>query len=350
MKPYVIQCIIRLFCERVETPAERLLKNVVLEDVIERKDKFVVQGIAFDSLLTYTSEGLISGLIKQEENGLEPPSELLDLFEGPLRMMIESFLLDRLNLYWHFVLGVYFPENWQNFLAKEVAMSWKQMRTHSLFMHPGNGFFKVCYAHGGSLEDRMNSYLNAYEKFLKPIVHEFKFGQSYANLMTTFYFFQYLQYLTWIHPLAFSEATLSRLITNHTAFMQGSLEFAQRVTHDHRRIVGEIPFLGWWCHDGRAFDGMLMPMALFQERYFSKFKFAIPLLKIVFCHVDFEPIGEQKALGIVRPHALSDNSVQLLVYTTKKQLDAVWFRKFVYLLNSGVYEQNELMLLIQPFK
>lgn len=350
LKAFIIQRIIKILCQQeMVKSSERILKEVLLDRLLEKKGSFLLQGVAFEKYIRSASGGLISGLMQMKENGMEPPKELLDLFEGETRKSMKSFFLNKEQLEVSFILEAIPEDGWRKKIIGEAAAAWRPMRLYSLFMQPDNIFFKIFGTdYAGSLESQINFYLNSYVAFIKPIVHKYAFSRSMPNLMTAFYFFVYLQHLTRIYPLEVSDELIRRIEREQEDFMERTVQFPLEVKQRNRREVRVVPFFGWWCEEqGKASQGQLIPTHFCNLQTISKYTSVTPLLQITFYQVvgDHES-NSYEALGLVRTEVLNENSLQLLVYTMRASFKDAWFSNFVRKINAKMHTQDELMNII----
>ena len=346
-RSYVVHHIISLFAKNpLPSLGKELLRNVILNSIMETEDGVLQQGLAFDELLVIKSKGMLSGLLAKANDGPELPMELVSLFEGIELLVLRKYLQNsEANLKLCLTTNL---ELWTKLIIEEAALAWKHFRMHFEYIRCVREVFDYKSNAKITIESRMELYFEAYELVLKPIVFKFDFGSSYAGVIAVFYFFQYLNQISRIYSAELSNSMMDWLQREHEKFIDDAFEFATNITTTQRALIGTLPYTGQWIYESQLNSGTLVPSKYSLLASLSKFPFKISILKVSLYYVYFEPRERFKSLGTVRLHKVEPDRqfIELIVYSSRKRLDEAWLASFVDQLNLRWCTLEEVLKMI----
>ena len=365
---YVVQKMISLFSKNhSDSPGAVILRTTVLMSAMEERGGVIVRLMDFENMITVKSEGLLSGVMKGDNVGARPPIELISLFQGDVQKAMGKFLRSSLDT----VLNVK-PfknlmklEDWLLHSILDAAIAWKHFRFYFAFVQCDkrlfdldtsvsalnenmldlddklseldttlydlkDSAFDLSKSNSDSesiVETRLRLYLNRYEKFLKPRVLRFKIESSYAIVVAVFNFFQYLHQISRVYARNLSEEIVERLQHEHGEFTLKATAFAGNITTTERTLVRSLPFDGWWYFKSSLDDGLLVPSKLHSLSLSLQYVYHKSLVKVSMYNVSSKPRKELGSLGMIRLHAIDDQSMELIWYTSEE--DGAELEKFV---------------------
>ena len=385
---YAAQRMISLFCKSYsDTPAAVLFRTTVLKSITAAPGSVVKQGTDFEKTIALKSQGMLTGVMNEENDGPDPPIELLYLFEGAGRKTIRKYLTSSLaiELDLKSTSSTMKMEEWLRLTILEAAVAWKQFRCFftlvrcygrvldlntdvsvmnermlnfdgkisdldkKLFDLEDKDFYLSNSASKDNIETRLKIYLNRYEVFLKPKVFKFSFGCSFVTVMAVFYFFQYLHQISRVYAVDLSNAIVDRLRREHEAFISGATKFATNITTTERTFKIILPFEGSFHFQSLLVDGTLVPSELYSPSISSQYAKHRTKVKLSLYHVHFTPWDKFKFLGIPHMHQVDDKSVELIFYTSRKCWDEAWFKRFVRQLNNRFTTQETWIDMINSY-
>ena len=352
-RSYIVQRIIWLFGQSDDS-ALVLLRDTILDNVIEEEMEVVRQGTAYSEMVTKESNGMMSGLYKKLNGGLELSMEIQIIFQGTGGLSsIKKFMGDALND--HFSISSCEDKSvkkWQLSVLSEAVMAWKQFSTNYEFIPSGKKIANALNSKQSQFDcrermgERMSMHLNNYERFLKPTVHQFDLGFSYAIIMTVYYYFQYLHQISRIFAVYITSGMVDRLKREHEMFIKDTSMFLKK-TSLQRTLVGSFPFEGRWLFNTELGDGILVPNTFKAVELVVQYRTHMPLLKVSLYRVNLKHEQEGKSSpGCVRLQVVDQNYLGLTIHTVRANWDQVWLGNLVKRLNRGCSKQSDILNMI----
>ena len=340
---YIVQRIICLFGASNDS-AQALLRGTILDRVMEEEGEVLRQGKAFSKLVSAKSELMISGLDGQENGGLDLSIELKVLFQGTTGLAsVKQFMASTSQDHFSFSGSkIKSVRRWQMLAMSEAAMAWKQFNTHYEFAPYCNKLTKALNSKNPQcdIKERMDTYLNSYERFLKPTVHQLDLTKSYARLMSVYYFFQYLHQISRIYAAFLTSDHMNRLKCEHLKFIEDTDSFLSSIILQ-RTLISSLPFDGRWMFKTQFGDGIVVPSNLYSVKLVEQYKKHIMLTRVVLYHV-----GLNNSPGCVRFLIMEQGHLELTIFTTRTEWDEVWLRKLVNLLNRRLSSHDDISYMI----
>ena len=355
---YKVQKMISLFCKNhSDTSGHVILRTTVLKSVMEERGGVLQRNLEYRRLITDKSEGLLSGIMKEVYGGPELPIELFSLFSENVRMVMDQFVkssLDTVLTEWPFK-NLLKKEDWLVYSILDAAAAWKLFRNYYEFIPCDARLFdletsvsaldesmldldgKLSELNASmydlkdktfdlsnlesGMETRLTVYLNRYEKFLKPRVQRFEFGCSFAIMVAAYNFIQYLHQISRVYARNISKELVERLQHEHQEFILISVELAKNVTTSERTFIRSLPFDGWWYYDSDINVGLLVPKKLQLQSLglCSQYANRKSVVKVSMYSVSFQPRKDADSLNMVCVHAIGEQSVELIWYTSHKE-------------------------------
>ena len=348
-KAYIVQGIIWLFGHSDDS-AQVLLRDTILDSVIEEEGEVVRQGIAYSTMVKRKSEGMINSFYRKENDGLELSVELDLLFQGTSGLAsVKQFMANASKD--HFSIASCKDKSvkrWQMVAMSEAATAWKQFSSYYEFFLSKTKFTKTLNSKSlqNNIGERMNMYLDSYERFLKPVVNQFDLGYSYAKILTTFYFFQYLHQISRIYAVHVTSDHINRLKRSHMEFIEDTGVFVSTITLQ-RTVIGSIPFSGIWMYDSKVENGILVPNKFKTVAMAAQYKTHKPLLRVSLYRVDLKHEQNSKSLlEYIRFSSNDEKCLELLIQTTQTDWDELWLGNLVRKLNNRLSTQDDITEMI----
>ena len=344
-RSYIVQRIIWLFGTPSDS-AQVFLRDTIFDIVLEDGGDVVRQGKAFSQLVSMKSEGMMSGLYKKENCGLDLSMELQILFKNTGLASVKQFMGNPTNEY-YIITRFEEKEEWLVKTISEAVMAWKQFSTFYKFIPCSNKLTKSLQATNlqFNIRERMDMYLNCYERFLKPTVHQFDLRNSYAKIMTVYYYFQYLHQISRIYAMFMTSDQINRLKCEHQEFTEDTDLFVSTITLQ-RTVISSIPFEGRWLFNANLEDGILIPNTLKSVKAVklpAQYKTHMPLLKVSLYRVYLKQGHDSKSTRLV---VFEDRYLEFTIYTTQTDWDEVWLGNFVGKLNNRLSTQEDMIKMI----
>jgi hypothetical protein len=376
---------ISLFCKNhFDSPGHVILRTTVLKSVMEERGGVLKRNLEYERLITDKSEGLLSGIMKKVNGGPELPIELFSLFSENVRTVMDQFVkssLDTVLTEWPFK-NLLKKEDWLVYSTLDAATAWKQFRIYFEFIPCDARLFDLETSVSAldesildlddvklseldtsmydlkskafdlsdlenGMETRLTLYLNRYEKFLKPRVQRFEFGCSFAIMVAAFNFIQYLHQISRIYARNISKELVERLQHEHQEFIRSSVKLAKNVTTSERTFIRSLPFDGWWYYDSDINVGLLVPKKLQLQSLglCSQYANRKSVVKVSMYSVSFKPRKDADSLNMVCVHAIGEQSVELIWYTSHKEHE-VSFEIFVKRIGERLSTHKEFLDMI----
>ena len=327
-KSYIVQRIIWLFWKYCSNDsAQVLLRNIILDSVMEDKGEVFRQGKAFSQMVSKKSKGMISGLYKKENSSLGLSAELKILFKGAALASVKQYNAspsqDQMSISSNTDKS---GERWEMLGMSEAVVAWKQFSTYYEFAPRSDKLTKVLNTKCSqiNIRERMNLYLNSYERFLKPTVNQFDLGNSYAKIMTVYYYFQYLQHISRIYALYLTVDQLDHLKRKHKEFIKNTKMLATTITLQ-RTSIGAFPFEGRWLYNTELENGILVPNKLNAIELISQFKMQMPLQKVSLYRVNEQ--DSNSSAVCIRLLVVEEKYLELKIHFVRADWDQVWLGK-----------------------
>ena len=349
-RSYIFQRIISLFGTSDDS-ALVLLRDTILNSVMEEVGDVLQQGKAFSKLVIAKSEGMVSGLYKKENGGLELSMELEILFQGTGGLAsVKQFMANASKD--HFRIASCKDKSvkkWQLLAMLEAVMAWKQFTRNFEYIPCSNKLTKALNSNNSMscIRERMDMYLNSYERFLKPIVHQFDLGNSYARLMTVYNFFQYLHQISRLFAMYLTSDQVERLKLEHQEFIEDSDVFVSTITLQ-RTMIGSIPFDGLWLFDTKLENGMLVPSKFKDVGMVAQYKTHMPLLRVSLYRVNrkHEKHEQDSPLDYIRLLIVEGKYLELTIHIFLKDWNEVWLENLVRRLKTRLSAHKDIMEMI----
>ena len=350
-KSYIVHRIIWLFSNyQSGYPAQAILRATMVDSVMEEDGDVVRQGTAFDETIVLKSVNMLSGLWRKENVGPEPSVEMQRIFKGTnlssVRRILRSPFLENFGLTSCTDGPV---EGWRGKVMTETIMAWKHFRTYFEFIPCSNELMNALNSktlHCSS-EDRLTRYLKIYDQFMKPIVHQFDLGNSFAKVMTVYYFFQYLHQFSRMYAGSLTIDLIDLLERTHREFIQDTDAFVTSTdaTNLPRTFISSLPFEGRWVYSDHLDEGVLIPSKLNPLQAAAHYTTHKPLQKVSLYRVHLQHEAEKSSPGCIRMLLHEEKYVELVVYT-RMDWNEVWLEKFVKKLNADFRTQKEILDMI----
>ena len=347
-RSYIIQRIIWLFGTLTES-AHVLLRDTILDSVMEKEFEVVRQGTAYSKMVAVKSGGMMSGLYNEENDGLDLSIELQMLFTKTELASVKQFLASTSQE--HFFINSCKDKSvsrWQMLAMSEAVMAWKQFSCYFEYIPCDIELLKALNFMNskGNIRERMDLYLNSYEMFLKPIVHQVDLEYSYAKIMTVYYYFQYLHQISRLFAMYLTCDQVDRLKREHKEFIEDTDLLVSTITLQ-RTLIGTLPFNGLWLYSTELESGILVPNKYNAIELVAQFRTHMPLQKVSLYRVNLKLEEEKRkgSSGCIRL-LVNQKYLELTIHTTRTDWDQVWLGNLVKRLNTGLSTQSDILNMI----
>ena len=218
---------------------------------------------------------------------------------------------------------------WLVFALSEAVTAWKHFSTHYAYIPCSNELAKMIKSENScGIRERMDMYLNSYERFLKPTVHQFDLGYSYAIIMTVYYYFQYLHQISRIYALFLTGNQVDRLKNEHQEFIQDTDMFVTGIALQ-RTLIGSLPFDGQWLFTSDLESGILVPSRFYYLKMTAQYNSQIPFKKVSLYYFNPKPQEEEDSPRSVRLLVVDQKYLELTIHTVRTDWDQAWLERFV---------------------